>query len=461
MKFLPPEPTVNLYKEGFDEADIIQRKKVGAALSDLLNRIDDPIVVALEGKWGTGKTYFLKRWVGAHQMDDSCSTTMVYFDAFAHDYLGDPLPALVSALEDRLPKSRDRQIKNAKKAAFKLAKPLARVGLAVATYGASEVLNDMGDSVAGAIGGEATAGLEKYWAEEKNRRTAMSEFKQAIELLASSNVGESPGASIVVVVDELDRCRPDYALEVLEVIKHFFSVPHLHFVLGVNLQALENSVRARYGENIDAQSYLKKFIQITLELPNQFGSEHDRKQGSIAYLEYLINEMGVPPHIGKRLLTQVEMVSRFNDISMRDIGKIVSSATLANSEVLKKDNWKAVWIDVMVDLIIVKVVRSDLYPKFLNANVSATDLETYLGATERVINRGEIGEHNPDYDHKIRWKYHTWLYLSQDGTLELEDTKFAKVIGQQFDTFGLQGEARSFPMKVHRKWLDQFTFYVK
>ena len=92
MKLVPPEPQVDLYNEGFEETDILQRRKTGEALSDLLNRIDDPLVVALDGRWGTGKTHFLKRWVGAHE-----GATTIYFDAFAHDYLGDPLPNLIAA----------------------------------------------------------------------------------------------------------------------------------------------------------------------------------------------------------------------------------------------------------------------------------------------------------------------------------------------------------------------------
>ena len=97
MKIVPPEPSVDLYNEGFEEPDILQRRNTGDALSDLLNRIDDPLVVALDGRWGTGKTHFLKRWAGAHE-----GATAVYFDAFAHDYISDPLPALVSVPEERL-----------------------------------------------------------------------------------------------------------------------------------------------------------------------------------------------------------------------------------------------------------------------------------------------------------------------------------------------------------------------
>lgn len=69
------------------------------------------------------------------------------------------------------------------------------------------------------------------------------------------------------MIDELDRCRPDFALSLLEVVKHFFSVKGVQFVLGVRLEALEESRWHRYGPNTDAGLYLQKFLHLRLSLP--------------------------------------------------------------------------------------------------------------------------------------------------------------------------------------------------
>lgn len=458
MKILPPESNVDLYNEGFGDEDLLERKKVGKALSNLVDRIDDPLVIALEGKWGTGKTHFLKRWVGAHTIENSSSATTVYFDAFAHDYLNDPLPALVSALTERLPDDNEAKAARVKAAAFKLAKPLARIGLAVATFGATEALGDLGDAVAEAASSEGSASLEKYWEEEIGRRKAMTEFKKALSALVVPAVEGNKGSSLVFVIDELDRCRPDYALEVLEVIKHFFSVPHVHFILGVNLNALENSVQARYGGKTDGHAYLKKFIQITLELPTELGSIHNRANTNLVYLTHLIKEMNVPLHIVEPLQRQVALVSKNNHISMREIGKIVSSISLASEDVLNKANWYSGWISVMVDLIIVKNVRSDLYPKFLNSNITDTELASYLGATNTNLTEMNDGEYNRQYNHQIYWKYQTWRYIVRDGKLNEDDTDLTKAIGEQFGRFG-HSNVRNLPMEVHLMWLERFNFY--
>jgi len=330
MKIFPPEPKVALYEEGFEEPDILQRSAVGRSLSDLVERIEDPLVVALDGGWGTGKTYFLKRWVGAHTLDNEGAAKTVYFDAFANDYVSDPLPALVSTLSKRFPLADEKILKRVKVAAFKLAKPLTRIGLAMATFGATEALSPAGDAAVNALNAEASSALEKYWSQEDGRRAAMEEFRSALtELVKSHSDAEGDdgpvGARLVIVVDELDRCRPDYALEVLEVIKHFFAIPGVTFILGANLLALENSVMARYGTGIDASAYLRKFIHISLSLPSEIGQRHNVKNGVSVYLNHFISEMGVPLHIADKLKSHVSLVARNNNISVRDIGKILSS----------------------------------------------------------------------------------------------------------------------------------------
>lgn len=68
MRLTVPETKIELYKDGFKPGDLDQlnRKPTGDNLSDLVERIDDPLVIALDGAWGSGKSFFLKCWVGEH-----------------------------------------------------------------------------------------------------------------------------------------------------------------------------------------------------------------------------------------------------------------------------------------------------------------------------------------------------------------------------------------------------------
>jgi hypothetical protein len=81
------------------------------------------------------------------------------------------------------------------------------------------------------------------------------------------------------LIDELDRCRPSFALETLERVKHLFDVPGVVFVLFVHGPALHSAIRRTYGQQIDPSAYLRKFISLTLSMPRtlngRIGMEHE------------------------------------------------------------------------------------------------------------------------------------------------------------------------------------------
>ena len=78
---------------------------------------------------------------------------------------------------------------------------------------------------------------------------------------------ETTTRPLVIFIDELDRCRPTYAIELLETVKHLFSVDNVVFILGLNRVELAHSVRAVYGEQFKAERYLSRLIDIDVNLP--------------------------------------------------------------------------------------------------------------------------------------------------------------------------------------------------
>ncbi len=263
-----PEPEIELYEDGFEGHDMLGRAETGKKLSELVERIDEPLVIALDGAWGSGKSFFLKCWVGEHLKEEKHKAETVYFDAFKHDYLDEPLIGLTQAIADRLPAdSRGRKfIQSSKKVVSKLGMPALRIAGAAATGGATEVTGAVLDGVIKSGWKEAEKAAQDFWNTHTAKAAAMEQFRSALEQLTKPNEDKEPQQKLVIVVDELDRCRPDYALSLLEIIKHFFNVPGVHFVLGVNLMELQNSVKARYGAGVDSERYLQKFITLNMKL---------------------------------------------------------------------------------------------------------------------------------------------------------------------------------------------------
>ena len=64
----------------------------------------------------------------------------------------------------------------------------------------------------------------------------------------------------MVMIDELDRCRPSYAVEFLETAKHLFVVNQVVFVLAINRKQLAHAVRALYGNEFEAEAYLRRSL---------------------------------------------------------------------------------------------------------------------------------------------------------------------------------------------------------
>lgn len=457
MKIFPVESEVEIYEEGFEDDDILRRAETGKSLSRLVEQVEDPLVIAIDGRWGVGKSYFLKRWAGAHALQNDGRAKTVYFDAFANDYMSDPLVSLLSAIEARLPNSQSPSLGALKKAAYGLLKPAARVGLSVVTFGAKEALGDAGDVIAEAIGGEVANSVDGFWQKEAERQSAMKQFGDALKALVSD--GDDEPMPLVVVVDELDRCRPDYALEVLEVIKHFFSVPNIHFVLGVNLNALEQSVVARYGINMDAEAYLRKFIDLNVSLPQEFGERYNRKSAVLTYLEKQLEAMSIPDHLANPLQRKLGVIAAANNASIRDVGKILTSVLLCHTAVRERSNWRKGWLEVLIELVISKTLRPDLYPKFIDCSISSAEFLAYYGRSASQVNEFKGGERNSEFDSELAYQYWIWRYLCGDPVFSSEDKEYQRSIKGLFDEWGGADGTSHIPAKVEKDWVDVLSFF--
>ena len=360
-RVITPEPEIKLYKDRFEHHDQLGRSPTGAVLSELVDQVDDPLVIALDGSWGSGKSFFLKCWVGEHLYRYRESSQTVYFDAFKHDYLDDPIVALTGAITDRFREQEDeqqeqnqRRMHKLKKAAWVVSKIVGRIALTAAIHHIPKPLSDLGNEIAKDLGQGVKDFLDKeqgdkdssqFWDVHHARIAAMDAFRLALEELTKPD--DAVPIKLVIVVDELDRCRPDYALSLLEVIKHFFNVEGVHFVLGVNLSELQNIVRARYGSNIDAATYLQKFYSVVLSLPRKVLGDHDylryfddvSRQFRISIsiceaarglLAIYVGSTPMTPRTVQRILTVLALVPQYNKRpDLHDHPDILAGAAIA------------------------------------------------------------------------------------------------------------------------------------
>ncbi len=385
-RLTPPKPAIKLYEDGFAQAgDQLERINTGKALSDLVERIDDPMVIALDGGWGTGKSFFLQAWVGEHLKGDDHHAQTVYFDAFAHDFIGSPLASLMGVIAERL-ESGNKGPSFGKIAVQKVrnaALPLTRIALALASYGATEAGGALLDALTKQTGQELDKAAADFWRRESGTRVAMKQFRDAlIALTAPYDDGGDP-KKLVIVVDELDRCRPDYALSLLEIIKHFFDVPHVHFVLGANLRELENSVSARYGAGINAAMYLQKFVTLTMRLPETFDSSFNNSL-AISYFSKLVAATRLNEQQNRLVEDHLAAIKPRGSISLRAMERllIVLQITTIPTEGRYSDDISAQY--VVISLAILKALNPALYAQAMQGEVSIPDLQSFFRMDEQI-----------------------------------------------------------------------------
>lgn len=318
--------------EGFEPAkDIFKRKGFGDGLTSLLEASSDPLVIALNGQWGTGKSIFLKMFAGALRQK---GYPVIYFDAFAHDYLADAFEALAGEIIDLANQLKKPEAsKKVKQAAIEAGKVLfkvgAGIGIRVATAGLLDAAHVSGaiEDAKDAVGGASDKIVERALSSRNDQRNTLAAFRETLSSLpALLSDKEKP---LVFIIDELDRCRPSFALEILERMKHFFAVDGLHFVLGVHAAQLECSVRVSYGAEIDASLYLQKFINLTVNL--DVPSEHRHDGAAQKYVNYLVQKMEFRPQDADavRACGQIiTAIARHNDIKLRTIERIMSTLAI-------------------------------------------------------------------------------------------------------------------------------------
>ena len=101
----------------------------------------------------------------------------------------------------------------------------------------------------------------------RGAQQSLRNFRSTLQDAARSVSEIEGGLPLVVIIDELDRCRPSYAADLLEIAKHLFAVDHVVFVLAVNRDELAHSIRSLYGNDFDGEGYLRRFFDIDLRLP--------------------------------------------------------------------------------------------------------------------------------------------------------------------------------------------------
>ena len=333
----------------FATHDEFNRKPIAENIIRLLTSPIDLSPMVIDGGWGTGKTEFCQKLIRLMQQQHP-DYQPVYIDAFRSDHSGEPLLALLAEIiKACTPEDTDGQPSERKRLTREISK-LVKFGIktganALSHYFLKQSMDDLAEkfrqitsdeqeakNVAETVTDVAAkitdytidATVEALLKEQIEAEKNLETLKACLTELAADK-------PIILFIDELDRCRPDYAVDMLEVIKHVFDIENVKVVLVTNTKQLRAAINHRYGVEVDAHKYLDKFLKYSFALPDKVVArfEEERALVAVEHFKQLIRKSRWANEL-KDLIDErsptinfiSDMIER-NNISLRETERLV------------------------------------------------------------------------------------------------------------------------------------------
>lgn len=312
---IPPEDPCR-----FDRIDL---KESIHNISTLLQKISTPMTFSINSPWGTGKTTFIKMLRAELEL---AKYNTVLFSAWHTDFAGDPLLAFLGEIDSQLYNGSTTQnhawniAKNAGEILIKRGIPAV---LKISTMGILDTQEFVEEAIGEFAKEASSSAIEKYESDKKHTET----FKTSL----SKSIQSSYRGKLFIFIDELDRCRPTYAIELLERIKHLFDIEGLVFVIAMDKNQLSHSVKSIYGDGFESLGYLKRFIDIEYQLPKpniqKFIENLYQKLEFNKYFEARGNRAD-SDYEWKSLSETIQCIAEIKSLSLRDIEQLFSKVSL-------------------------------------------------------------------------------------------------------------------------------------
>jgi len=350
-KTMRAQPIINS-EEPYAGDALDRNKKIGDLLTQLISIQTEPLVLALNGPWGSGKTTLLDMWRPTAEQQFS----VVHFNAWETDYAKDPLVALIAEMKEALGKTvPEEKMRDLLRAGASVTLKVLSAGMLSPSDFSPEEMKEKGQKH-----------IEDSLAEYEGTKKLLTTFRERLEAVAA----EVEHRPLVFVIDELDRCRPTYAIELLERIKHLFTVKGVCFVLAVDKEQLGEAIKAVYG-NIHTEGYLRRFIDLTYTLP---------KPAADNYIEQLMEETHLAHYLQRRstddgatswIQKNVSYLALTLDLSLRDIEHVIRQVSLAARTTPCNSLLSPL---VLSTLACLKYYNEPLYREFCSAQTGADEV---------------------------------------------------------------------------------------
>lgn len=308
--------------------DLLGRQDIVDRIMKILQVISEnksSCTFALNGAWGTGKTFVLNMLM--NQLWDSYSEKFIVFhyNCWQYDYYEEPLIAIVAAILDSLDEEKHLLPENIRAE--------VKVGIDFAKKSLKKIALELVKNKIGVDFTEALSAVDAYQLALENEEQVKEDsrsfdtfysFKKAIKNLQEEIQKLAEERTIVIVVDELDRCLPSYAIKVLERLHHLFDgVDNISVLISVDKDQLDATVMQIFGNKTNVGRYLHKFITFELNLDNgsisgdfrkKYGDYFDLFDETIIETDFPYNEFLMALFSGINSREQEQLMNRIKTV---------------------------------------------------------------------------------------------------------------------------------------------------
>ena len=310
----------------FGSRDEFTREPIAEKIIKLLDSAIDVSPMIIDGKWGTGKTEFCFKLKNLIEADNLNNYKVGYVNAFQADHANEPLLTLIAEVAGFYGEDDDRR-KSFIKNAIPYLRLVSGIGIkAIASLAFGKYAADIPDEFQEGMeaieeGSDSfiDQSLESMIKDQVEAAKNLSTLKEALKNIAATN-------PVILLIDELDRCRPDFAVMMLETIKHVFDVENVQIILITNAEQLKATIKHSYGSETDSHSYLYKFFKYQINLPTTSkGTENQSIENNVTYFRATVQASNVIPQEFKdnQFIYEIPTFLDLSKLSLRNIEQVV------------------------------------------------------------------------------------------------------------------------------------------
>ncbi|WP_445356662.1 P-loop NTPase fold protein [Microbulbifer sp. ANSA002] len=350
------------------DSDRLKRCEEIENLTPILESVEAPLVLAIDSPWGGGKTTFIDLWQ-KYLKEKTDSKICLHLNAWENDFAEDPLLPLLSSFESWIAKeSQLPKVKEAWEKLKKLTPAIIKGGVSIlsklATFGALDLSKEYEKAIADAVSGGTGTLVDQFQAQ----KSALKLFKEGLqEIISTLPDGQK---NLIIFIDELDRCRPTFALELLERIKHLFDLKNVVFIVAVNREQLGKSIKGVYGGDFDGHTYLDRFFDIEYQLHTPMKNEYVKVACLKSDLTKLLSSKVWSTNLDY-VCSILGWLSVQYDLTLRDINRLVSRLALI---IRSSPNTNLAPIEVIIVFLVLRSKEKDLYWEILQGSCPVNKL---------------------------------------------------------------------------------------